>query len=266
MAIAPAREHPTLWLIEHSRKARSMALATLRASGALARITGRAMRYELDPLHRNTPDQEFLDDLKRVANELGANTVTTSQYNERGRFFDSSLRRRFGSWPCALERAGLVSLARNIKYTDEQLFSNLADVWSRIGRQPRHADLTSQNSRISVDSYKRRFSGWRKALEAFVRWANDAELSPQSTETADVAVRRVSRGVNDRVRFRVMLRDKFKCQYCGKSPATHPNVILHLDHRESFSQGGSSDFDNLVTSCSQCNLGKGEMSAIGPGN
>lgn len=45
------------------------------------------MRYELDPLHRNTPDQEFLDDLKRVANELGANTVTTSQYNERGRFF-----------------------------------------------------------------------------------------------------------------------------------------------------------------------------------
>jgi hypothetical protein len=220
------------------------------------------MRYELDPLHRNVPDQEFLDDLKRVAGELGANTVTTSQYNERGRFFDSSLRRRFGSWPRALERAGLVSMARNVKYADEQLFSNLVDVWSHLGHQPRHDDLTSQTSRISVDSYKRRFGGWRKALEAFVRWANEAELSPPVNKTTDAVVRRVSRGVNDRVRFRVMLRDKFKCQYCGKSPATHTNVILHLDHREPFSQGGSSDFENLVTSCSQCNLGKGEMKAI----
>jgi hypothetical protein len=220
------------------------------------------MRYELDLLHRNTPDQEFLDDLKRVADKLGANTVTTGQYNERGRFVDSTLRRRFGSWRLTLERAGLVSMARNVKYTDEQLFSNLVDVWSRLGRQPRHDDLTSQISRISVDSYKRRFSGWRKALEAFVRWANDADILPPASETPDAAVRRVSRSINDRMRFRVMLRDKFKCQYCGKSPATHSDVTLHLDHRKPFSQGGPTDFENLVTSCSKCNLGKGEISAI----
>lgn len=219
------------------------------------------MRYELDAFHRNTPDQEFLDDLKRVAGELGANTVTTSQYNERGRFFDSSLRRRFGSWPRALECAGLVSLARNIKYTDEQLFSNLVDVWSHLGHQPRHDDLTSQTSRIAVDSYKRRFGGWRKALEAFVRWANDAERSLPANESADAAIQRASRGVNDRMRFLIMRRDKFKCQYCGKSPATHPDVILHLDHRKPFSHGGGSDIENLVTSCSKCNLGKGDISA-----
>jgi hypothetical protein len=223
---------------------------------------GRSMRYELDLLHRNTPDEEFLDDLKRVAHELGANTVTTSQYNERGRFADSSLRRRFGSWPHALERVGLVSMARNIKYTDEQLFSNLVDVWSHFGRQPRHDDLTSQTSRIAVDSYKRRFGGWRKALEAFVRWANEGELSRPSDSSADASVRRAPRTVNDRMRFLVMLRDKFKCQYCGRSPATHSDVTLHLDHRKPFSRGGLTDFENLVTSCSKCNLGKGEISTI----
>jgi hypothetical protein len=37
------------------------------------------MRYELDPVHRNTSDQELLNDLKRVASEIGTNTVTTSQ-------------------------------------------------------------------------------------------------------------------------------------------------------------------------------------------
>lgn len=218
------------------------------------------MRYELDPLHRNTPDQELLDDLKRVASEIGANTVTTSQYNERGRFFDSTLRRRFGSWRHALERTGLVSAARNVKYTDEQLFSNLVDVWSRLGRQPRHDNLTSETSRISVDSYKRRFGGWRKALEAFVRWANEGQLSPPPGASADAAVRR-TRDVNDRTRFLVMLRDKFKCRYCGRSPATHPDVVLHLDHRKPFSQGGTSDLENLVTSCSKCNLGKGDIGA-----
>jgi Homing endonuclease associated repeat/HNH endonuclease len=220
------------------------------------------MRYELDLLHWNTTDQEFLDDLKRVADELGANTVSMRQYDEHGRFAASSLQRRFGSWVQALQRAGLVSTARSIKYKDAQLFSNLVDVWSHLGRQPRHDDLTSRTSRIAVDSYKRRFGGWRKALEAFVRWANDGELSPPSKASAQASVRRASRTINDRVRFVVMPRDKFKCQYCGRSPATHLDVTLHLDHRKPFSQGGSSDFENLITSCSKCNLGKGEISTM----
>lgn len=220
------------------------------------------MRYELDVLHRNTPDQEFLDDLKRVADELGANTVSMSQYDEGGRFAASSLWRRFGSWPSALERAGLAVTFRSAKYTDDELFSNLVDVWSHFGRQPRHGDITSQTSRISVDSYKRRFGGWRKALEAFVHWANEADVFPPSNVLADASTRRVSRNINDRMRFLVMHRDKFKCQYCGRSPATHADVALHLDHRKPFSQGGSTDFDNLVTSCSKCNLGKGDISAI----
>jgi hypothetical protein len=221
------------------------------------------MRYELDPLHRNIPDQELLDDLKRVAAKLGTSTVASRQYSEHGRFSDSSFKRRFGSWRNALERAGLVSEVRNVKYTDKQLFSNLVDVWSHFGRQPRHAELTLQNSRISVDSYKRRFGGWRKALEAFVRWANEGELVPPSTNASgEMAVRRVARTVSDRIRFRVMLRDKFKCQYCGRSPATYADVTLHLDHRKPYSQGGASDFENLVTARSKCNLGKGEISTI----
>jgi hypothetical protein len=219
------------------------------------------MRYELDSFHRNTPDQDFLDDLKRVANELGTDTVSMRKYDDLGRFAASSLRRRFGSWLHALERAGLVSTARNAKYTDEQLFSNLIDVWSNLGRQPRSDDLGSQNSRISVDSYKRRFGGWRKALEIFVSWANAAERSLPPSGSEDSSTRRTSRTINDRMRFRVMLRDKFKCQYCGRNPATHADVTLHLDHRKPFSQGGASDFDNLITSCSKCNLGKGEISA-----
>lgn len=59
------------------------------------------------------------------------------------------------------------------------------------------------------------------------------------------------------VRFQVLQRDGFRCQYCGRSPVDSPSVRLHLDHRKPVARGGTNDPDNLVTACSICNLGKG---------
>lgn len=60
--------------------------------------------------------------------------------------------------------------------------------------------------------------------------------------------------ISKRIRFEVFKRDSFKCQYCGESA---PDVILHVDHIEPVAAGGQSDITNLVTSCLDCNLGKG---------
>lgn len=60
--------------------------------------------------------------------------------------------------------------------------------------------------------------------------------------------------VGKKLRFEIFKRDKFTCQYCGKSA---PNVILHVDHIEPVSKGGGDDILNLITSCRDCNLGKG---------
>lgn len=56
-------------------------------------------------------------------------------------------------------------------------------------------------------------------------------------------------------RFDILKRDLFTCQYCGRRP---PNVILHVDHILAVVLGGGSSDDNLVTSCSDCNLGKSD--------
>jgi hypothetical protein len=61
-------------------------------------------------------------------------------------------------------------------------------------------------------------------------------------------------GISKRVRFEVFKRDSFTCQYCGKGA---PDVILHIDHINPVAGGGGSDILNLVTSCIDCNLGKG---------
>ena len=57
------------------------------------------------------------------------------------------------------------------------------------------------------------------------------------------------------MRFEVFKRDSFTCQYCGKSA---PDVTLHIDHIEPVSKGGKTTLMNLITSCSDCNLGKSD--------
>lgn len=59
--------------------------------------------------------------------------------------------------------------------------------------------------------------------------------------------------VRKKDRFEVFKRDKFTCQYCGRSA---PDIVLHADHITPVSVGGTDDLLNLITSCRDCNLGK----------
>lgn len=60
--------------------------------------------------------------------------------------------------------------------------------------------------------------------------------------------------LSKKTRFEVFKRDSFTCQYCGESA---PNVVLHVDHIKPVSDGGENELFNLITSCANCNLGKG---------
>lgn len=60
--------------------------------------------------------------------------------------------------------------------------------------------------------------------------------------------------ISAKLRFEVFNRDNFTCRYCGRKT---PEVILELDHVIPLSKGGTDDLDNLITSCFECNRGKG---------
>lgn len=57
------------------------------------------------------------------------------------------------------------------------------------------------------------------------------------------------------IRFEVFKRDHFTCQYCGQKA---PDIVLHVDHIDPVSKGGSSEIINLITSCHACNSGKSD--------
>ena len=83
------------------------------------------MKFQLEEFHRNVTDGDLIADLKHVANDLNKKSVTSREYNERGKFHGQTLILRFGSWLKALEKAGLQKTKdRNI--TEEELFEDLA--------------------------------------------------------------------------------------------------------------------------------------------
>lgn len=61
-----------------------------------------------------------------------------------------------------------------------------------------------------------------------------------------------------KLRFDVLKRDGFKCQYCGRSPRAEEGVVLHIDHLVAKHRGGDDSIGNLVTACEACNLGKSD--------
>lgn len=69
-------------------------------------------------------------------------------------------------------------------------------------------------------------------------------LSPKSKRIA----------ISKQLRFEVLQRDNFTCQYCGRN--AEEGVKLHVDHRIPAAAGGKTEFSNLITSCEDCNLGK----------
>jgi 5-methylcytosine-specific restriction endonuclease McrA len=55
------------------------------------------------------------------------------------------------------------------------------------------------------------------------------------------------------MRFAILSRDNFTCQYCGQKA---PDVRLEVDHVFPKSRGGKNEMSNYKTACWDCNRGK----------
>jgi hypothetical protein len=221
------------------------------------------MKFELDEHHRGITNEELITDLQRVASELNKTTISCADYDDRGKYGTTTYLRRFGTWFKALEKSGLEKTRTPKNFPEEDLFKNLEEIWIKIGRQPRYAEIQKPISKYHVGTYENRFGTWRKALERFVAYINSEEtLSSKAAikfiEPGSSTKHKTKRNINDRLRFIVFRRDNFKCK-CGRSPATDPQIILHADHIKAWANGGETVLENLQTLCSKCNIGKSDL-------
>ncbi|MCX6780912.1 MAG: HNH endonuclease [Candidatus Magasanikbacteria bacterium] len=224
------------------------------------------MKFELKKVHRNTPIDELIADLKNTAKKLNQDFVTREQQDEFGKFDSSNIADRLGGWAKAHERAGL-NLARHqksVRLSDDELFQNLEEVWTKLGHQPIQADMFPPLSKYSAGVYKKHFGTWMKGLEIFVTNINNEEDISTEKSITNLQVEtstkhKTKREINWRLRFIVMRRDNFKCKNCGRSPATDLSIILHVDHFKAWAKGGETVLENLQTLCSVCNIGKSDL-------
>jgi 5-methylcytosine-specific restriction endonuclease McrA len=102
--------------------------------------------------------------------------------------------------------------------------------------------------------------------EEALTWAKQNKISvsilgnKKVTITKNKKKNRRKREVNIKLRFKILKRDNFICQYCGGKA---PEVELHVDHIIPVDCGGSDEDNNLITSCSDCNLGKSNINYFG---
>lgn len=224
------------------------------------------MEFKLNDYHRNTSDEELLNDLKNVAAKLCRNNLTKEDYNKLGKYSSGTLERRFGKWNIALEKAGL-DLSRATNISDIDLFKNIEQVWISVGRQPKYDEIKRPISKYSTTPYDKRFGSWRKALEAFVDWINSdddqnqeknevEEVTPEINQEEIVFKHKTKRIPSERLKVQVLMRDGNKCRLCG---ITLTGDNIHFDHIVPWSKGGETELDNLQILCAPHNLAKGNV-------
>jgi YD repeat-containing protein len=221
--------------------------------------------FQIRLRRRDISTQEILDDIRRVARVRETRTVTRLEYNEYGQFGATTVTRKFKTWNAAVQAADL-DVATRQGITNDELFENLAAVWTHLGKQPfgRHMSEPLTGSKFSTGTYEKRFKSWNGALIAFGEYlSGNAEtyFAAQPADSAPTAKagKRTARGINWRMRAKVLIRDACICKMCGDSPAKNPEAVLHVDHIVPWSKGGETVEENLQTLCSVCNIGKSDI-------
>ena len=224
------------------------------------------MKYQLKDFNRNIPDSDFLDDLKKVAEKLETNKLSSRDYNDNGgKYSAGTIAARFGSWNIALVKANL-NLVHHREVSEVELFDNLKHVWICIGLQPVFRDMKYPISKYSTHQYVSKFGTWRNALEAFVQYINSDEanefdkeeesVSPTIAKIEEVYKHKTKRYPSDRLKVQVLMRDGNKCRLCG---ITLEGANIHFDHIIPWSKQGETTLENLQVLCDTHNLAKGNL-------
>lgn len=198
----------------------------------------------------------LIEDVKAVAAQLGKDTITSAEYEQKGKYGRSCAYNLIGNWQEVLNAAGLKETGYHTAgVTDEQLLEAIYQAWERLGRQPNTGDLKNKEMGYGQTTYINRFGSWRNSMIAFKEYVQQRQGDIKVMRPSPVA-HKTSRSASKKLRAQVFDRDRATCQICGANERTKPGVKLVLDHIVPYSKGGETTYDNLQVLCRSCNIKK----------
>jgi len=225
-------------------------------------------------------EERKLEELEKAAMHFNYIEFSWRDFNKVSNISASAIKVHFGSWKKALEALNLHLQKKGMKlsprpyapqriYSDQDLFNELERIWKKVGQRPSRTEWEISKPKIGIGAYKKRFGSWTNACLKFIEYKmggeilsdncsqfdNEDPLTPEKPVGFSLSKENL-RNVPPKLRLKVLERDRFRCVFCGKSPATDLGTILQIDHIHPFSKGGKTTLDNLQTLCIECNLGK----------
>ena len=81
-------------------------------------------------------DEEYFEDLRRVAKLIESDTVPYDAYKKYGKFSSEHIFARFKKWSLFLQKAGLKETGfSKDKITEQQCFDEIERIWILLGRR-----------------------------------------------------------------------------------------------------------------------------------
>ena len=128
------------------------------------------MDFVLTEYHRNVPDEELLEDIKKVAMQLGKTSITQKEYkNAGGKFSRDTITRRFGGWINAIQKAGLTPPQIQINksgVSENEVLEDLKGVAKKLNKLTFTSTEYTIYGKYSKDIVFRKFKTWNNALIA----------------------------------------------------------------------------------------------------
>lgn len=113
--------------------------------------------------------EQIITELKRIARKTGTDSLSEKDFQLNSTIPMTTVRFHLGSWPRALEEAGLSAAARDAKTRDpmseEDLLKDLIRIANITGETPTRATITEQGNYDAYHYFKR----WRSISEAYLQ-------------------------------------------------------------------------------------------------
>jgi len=144
-----------------------------------------AAGYEPHESDSEATDEELLDELERLADELGKRP-TAVEMNDHGEHWASTYRRVFGTWNAACEAVGLETSqpVAQVTLSETALLEELKRVAEVCGAPPSVSDMRDEGS-YGPRTYYRRFGSWTAAVKVAGFEPHPAPTESDDTDEAE---------------------------------------------------------------------------------